>query len=214
MTKINHERTSAFKICSTLAVLAFGLVLGMSASGTKAIADPAIPLAGIWTVNTAHTDISFAITHFGLSTVRGRFDTVSGTIVADPDNLAKSSVNFTIQASSIDTNQSMRDNDIKGKDYFDVADYPTITFVSTKIVKTGADAYTAKGNLTMKGVTKEVSLPFKVLGPVNEMGQPKIGASSQITIKRLDYGIGPNVPILGYDVNVTISLEAGKAKAG
>ena len=198
------------------AVTAALLILTASLASIKAGAQEAAgqhgSVAGTWTVDPAHTDIGFAIRHMGISTVRGRFDDVSGTIVANPKHVEKSSVTFTIQTASIDTFVKMRDDDLRSASYFDAAKYPTITFVSTSVQKGSKGKYLATGNLTMHGVTKQVSMQFDLNGPVTLMGSTRIGATSEIHLQRLDYGIGPTLPILGNDVDVTISLEASAAK--
>jgi polyisoprenoid-binding protein YceI len=178
------------------------------------------PLTGSWTIDPAHTSIGFTIKHFGISSVPGRFDSFSGSIYADKKHPEKSVVQFTIQTASINTDQPMRDNDIKGKSYFDVADYPTITFQSTKISQTGPGSYLALGDLTMHGITRHISLPFTLEGPIlDPFGTSRIGVETSILLSRLDYGIGGNDQLsdgsfaIGKDVAVSISLEATPAKA-
>jgi polyisoprenoid-binding protein YceI len=183
----------------------------------KAPAGPSID--GTWSVDPGHTSVSFAIKHLGLSTVRGRFNDVSGTIVADSKDLSKSSVQFTIQTASIDTDQSQRDTHLKTADFFDVAKYPTITFQSTKIAKASKNypgyKYVAFGNLTVKAATKSVILPFNIEGPVAMPAQMggglRFGLETATTILRSDYGVGSDKygpPMLGNEVPVQISLEA------
>ena len=122
-------------------VFAFGALLTIAALGgigSRAAADPVAAkpsIAGTWAIDPMHTEVNFTIEHLLISEVQGRFSDLSGTIIADPANLAKSSVTFTIKAASIDTQVAFRDADLRKKDYFDVDDYPTITFVSTKIVE-------------------------------------------------------------------------------
>ncbi|HEY3331845.1 MAG TPA: YceI family protein [Capsulimonadaceae bacterium] len=178
----------------------------------KAPAKPA--LDGAWTVDAAHTSVNFSIKHMSISTVHGRFADVSGAIVANSKDLAKSSVQFTIKTDSISTDQAQRDAHLKSADFFDVATYPTITFQSTKIVKTDA-GYTAIGNLTMHGVTKVIRLPFTIEGPAEfPAGTLRFGLAASTTIKRSDYGVGSTkfTAVLGDDVPVDISLEATQTK--
>ena len=177
------------------------------------------PLTGTWSIDPVHTNVNFTISHLGLSQVQGRFDTVTGTIVADTKHLAESSVQFTIQVASVNTNNSMRDGDLKSKNYFDADTYPTITFQSTKISKSKS-GYVAVGNLTIHGVTRVVSLPFQIEGPiVDPWGGSRIGVVTHTIVSRLDYGVGGNGTIadgafaIGKDATVDISLEATPAKA-
>ncbi|BDI33251.1 hypothetical protein CCAX7_53020 [Capsulimonas corticalis] len=210
---------------AALTALSLGLMVN-AATHTQAQApapDPKIigtaaPIAGSWSVDPAHTNINFAVKHMGLSIVRGRFDDIAGTVVADPDHLDKSSVQFTIQATSIDTNVKMRDDDLRSPTYFDVAKYPTITFQSTRIEKKKHD-YVAYGDLTIHGVTKQVALPFTVSGPIHDpFGGVRFGLLTGIHLSRLDYGVGggdkfsTGVLAIGDDIDVTISLEAVPAK--
>ncbi|MDR3709011.1 MAG: YceI family protein [Capsulimonadaceae bacterium] len=183
-------------------------------TASAAAAAPQPSLAGTWNVDPMHTSVSFTITHMGISKVPGRFTDLAGTIVADPAHVAKSSVQFTIQATSVDTQVAARDTHLRSKDFFDVAQYPTITFESTKIVKVKGNQYRALGNLTMHGTTRPIVLPFTVAGPVEMMGTSRIGLTTQITLKRSDYGVGDPkfAAVLGDNVDVVISLEAVAAK--
>jgi polyisoprenoid-binding protein YceI len=216
------------KWATTAAFTALGVGLLINAAtltGAQAPppVDPAIigtsaPIAGSWSVDPAHTNVTFAIKHMGISLVRGRFDDIAGAIVADPDHLDKSSVQFTIQSTSIDTNVKMRDDDLRSATYFDVAKYPTITFQSTKIEKKKRD-YVAYGNLTIHGVTKPIALPFTVSGPIHDpFGGVRFGILTNIHLSRLDYGVGAadkfstGVLAIGDDVDVAISLEGVPAK--
>jgi len=167
-----------------------------------------------------HTSVGFSVEHFGISMVHGRFNSFEGIIDADPAHLDKSKVRFTIVTSSIDTNVKMRDDDLRSANFFDAAKYPAIVFQSTRIRKARAyDAtsarYTAYGNLTMHGVTKEIAIPFVVRGPITDPhGNRRIGIMMNLNVRRLDFGIGgarkmaTGVLAIGNDVNVNISLEA------
>jgi polyisoprenoid-binding protein YceI len=208
------------KISPFFVLLAAVGIMLLQAAGANAQAKPAspAPLTGIWTVDPVHTNVNFTITHLGLSEVQGRFDTVSGTIIANKADLNKSSVDFTIQVDSINTNNGMRDTDMKSKAYFDAADFATITFKSTKISKAGA-GYVALGDLTIKGVTKQVSLPFTIKGPiVDPWGSSRIGIVTNTKIDRVAYGVGGNDKLsdgswaIGRTAVVSISLEATAAK--
>jgi polyisoprenoid-binding protein YceI len=205
-------------------VLAAGAVLlgnaGPTGKPALAAATAAkIPATGTWTVDPAHTSINFAIRHFGISLVHGRFDTFSGTIVADEAQPEKSSVEFTIQANSVDTNVKMRDDDLRSANYFDVAKYPEITFKSTSVKTAKHGEYVAVGDLTIHGVTKQISLPFKPYGPIKDsFGGTRGGLVTHIQLNRLDFGVGGSTVLengsldIGKEVDVDISLEAVPAK--
>ena len=171
--------------------------------------------AGSYTIDPVHTSVGFDIQHLGLSRVQGRFDTKSGLIVADPNDLSKSSVAFTAQVASIDTNVAPRDADLRSANYFDADKYPTLTFQSTQIRKSG-DHYVAEGQLTIKDVTRPVSIPFRYYGPIQDPWHAtRIGiVADPIVIHRDDFGVGSDAklpngsPELSNDVTVLLSAEA------
>ena len=178
---------------------------------------PQTDLAGSYTVDAWHTSVGFEIAHLGLSRVQGRFDKVSGKFSVDPRNVGKSSVSFTVQTDSVDTNVAPRDADLRSKNYFDVETYPTITFSSTKVRKAGR-GYVATGDLTIHGVTKSVEIPFEAHGPAIVGGQfgTRIGVVSEpLRISRLTYGVGPKETMngtlaVGDEVTIKLSVEATK----
>lgn len=203
-------------IGTTGAATAFAILIAGGAGSPKlhAEASTSIPLTGTWNLDPAHTNVNFAIKHFGISTVRGRFDDVKGAIIANAEHPDQSSVSVTIAAKSIDTNVQMRDDDLRSAHYFDVATYPEITFDSTKILSPSPGLLVAVGNLTIHGVTKEVRLPFVVEGPVKDpFGATRIGIESQVHVTRSEFGIGGQDKLLGGalaegdDVTITISTE-------
>jgi polyisoprenoid-binding protein YceI len=171
--------------------------------------------AETYTFDKAHSDVSFQIRHF-LSKVRGRFTDFDGTIVADRAKPEASSVDFTIKATSIDTDNENRDKDLRSANFFEVEKYPEITFKSTKVTPRGQDRYDVTGILTMHGVTKELTLPVTFLGTVNTGRGEKAGFETSITLNRKDFGIVWNRVLdtggttLGDDVIVSINVEANK----
>ncbi|HEY0867716.1 MAG TPA: YceI family protein [Fimbriimonas sp.] len=174
-----------------------------------------------YTIDPMHAGIYFEITHLGLSKVTGRFNKFSGKIVEDDKDLTKSSVEFTAQVDSIDTAVAPRDEHLRTADFFEVAKYPTLSFKSTKVEKSG-DRYVVTGDLTIKGKTKSVAIPFTHHGPYTmEMGETvtRIGVMAEpITLKRSDFGVGsqdklPDGTVGASDeVTVRISFEAIKDK--
>lgn len=184
------------------------------AEAPAAKAAVAAPLTGTWTIDPAHTNVTFGIRHLGISTVRGRFDKISGTITADDGRPERASVGVTIPVASINTGVGMRDDHLRTPDFFDAEKYPEITFESTKVSKT-REGFAARGKLTMHGVTREITLPFQVKGPVNDgMGANRIGVETRIKLNRRDYGMTYGTKLangsldIGNEVDVTISLEA------
>ena len=181
----------------------------------KLIASGPIKASGSYTLDTSHTTAGFDIVHMGLSQVHGRFTGFSGTLVDDATDVTKGSVSFTIQTSTIDTAIAPRDHHLSSPDFFDVEKYPTITFKSTKVAKHG-DHYVVTGDLTIKDVTKQISIPFKHYGPIMDpYGSTRVGVvADPITIKRSDYHVawnqklGDGTPVVADDVSIKLSLEA------
>ena len=170
---------------------------------------------GTWTVDSVHSEIGFSVRHLGAGKTRGKFTDFTGTVIADPKNLAKSSVSFTVQAKSIDTANSARDNHLRGADFFDVTQFPTLSFVSTKIERAGA-GYKATGKLTIHGVTRTISFPFAVSPPVKGMQkETRAGVEARFTINRKDYGLVWNAlvegtQVVGDQVEISLDLEGVK----
>jgi len=170
-----------------------------------------------YSIDKAHSSAMFSIRHL-MTNVPGRFRDVEGAINIVPDNPGASSVEFTIQAASVDTANENRDKHLKSPDFFDVEKFPTITFKSTAIAKTATkDLYNVTGDLTMHGVTKRVTLPVSLLGMgKSPRGIPMAGFAVDTTLNRKDYGIVWNRALdqggtlLGDDVHVTINIEAAQ----
>ena len=198
-----------------LAVLALAFLAALALPGTAAVPAAA---TGTWNVDKAHSEIGFQVRHF-VSKVRGGFTDFTGAIRIDAGKPEASSVEFTIKVASIDTNEPKRDAHLKSPDFFDAEKFPEIRFVSKKVVKKSDTSYDVVGDLTMRGVTKEVTLPVTFNGIVNDpWGLERAGFETAITLNRQDYGIKYNKVLdqggvmLGDDVAVTISLEMIKAK--
>jgi polyisoprenoid-binding protein YceI len=172
--------------------------------------------ASTWKIDPAHAAAEFSIRHMGLSNVHGQFGGVNGEIVLDPANLSKASVKATVDVTTVDTGVADRDKHLKSADFFDVAKYPTMTFVSKSIAKS-ADGYAVTGDLTMHGVTKEVVLHLDPPAKEQSIGpQTRRGFDATTTIHRQDFGLNWNGTMksgdamLGNDVKVTLDLEAVK----
>ncbi|HLP00240.1 MAG TPA: YceI family protein [Fimbriimonas sp.] len=174
-----------------------------------------VPTAGDLVVDPMHTSVGFEIEHFGISKIQGRFNKLEGSIHADSKDLDNCKVSFTIATDSVDTNVAPRDAHLRNADFFEVSKYPTIKFESTKVRKRG-NGYVAEGNLTMKAVTKKVSISFKAHGPiVSPQAGTRIGiVADPLVINRLDYGVGsgdklPNGKFaIGDKVTIRLSVEA------
>jgi polyisoprenoid-binding protein YceI len=162
-----------------------------------------------WQIDPNHTAAQFSVRHMGISTVRGAFTKVSGSAQYDPADPSKTAVEATIDAASVDTRVTMRDDDLRSPNYFEVAKYPTITFKSKSVQDAGAGKLKIVGDLTIHGVTKEVALD--VDGPSAPVTDPKgnshVGASASTTVKRTDFGVGSSNPMIGEDITITIDVE-------
>ncbi len=173
-----------------------------------------ISLAATYQIDLVHSNIGFSIAHLTISTTKGNFTDYAGTVDFDPANLAASSANVIIQASSINTQDAKRDEHLKSPDFLDVQKFSAVTFKSKSIQGSG-EKYTIVGDLTIHGVTKEISLPCVIRGPVaSPMGTQAIGISGETIIDRKDFGIVWNKTLdtgglaVGDEVKLLIEVEA------
>jgi polyisoprenoid-binding protein YceI len=167
-----------------------------------------------WQLDPAHSNAQFSVRHLGISNVQGEFTKLTGTVNLDDQDISKSTVTASIDVNSLDTRQPHRDDDLKTDHFFDAAKYPTITFQSTKIWSTGEGTAKMTGNLTLHGVTKEVT--FDVTGPtkvIQVMGTRR-GASATTKINRQDFGMvfmSNSLPggdqMIGDTVTITLDIE-------
>jgi polyisoprenoid-binding protein YceI len=147
-------------------------------------------LAQTWQIDTAHSRAQFTVRHLMISNIRGDFGAVTGTVEYDGKDLTKAKVNATIDVKSISTRVDKRDEHLKTDDFLDVANHPTMTFVSTSITPAGNGKYNMTGNLTIRGTTKPVTFELTAPeGPITTRGQTKIGASASGKINRKDFGV-------------------------
>jgi polyisoprenoid-binding protein YceI len=172
-----------------------------------------------WQIDPFHLQVEFATKHLGMMTVRGHFTEIETSGTIDPDYPAASSVEVTIQAASIRTNNAMRDDDLRSANFLDVDQYPTITFKSTKIEPTDPDRYTMAGNLTIKGQTHPVTLQALRYGELNDPGMMghRIAYSAEGEIDRREFGLTTNMLldgrwVVGDRVAIMIELELVEQK--
>jgi polyisoprenoid-binding protein YceI len=178
---------------------------------------PALAAAetAVYKVDPNHSSVGFTIRHF-VSNVPGRFKDFNGVVKYDKQNPAASGVELTVQAASIDTDNEDRDNHLRSADFFDVQKYPTLTFTSTKVSAKDADTLDVTGNLTLHGVTREVTIPVEVLGTMKGPRGEKAGFEASFTLNRKEYGIVWNrvfdagSTLLGDEVRVNVSVEADR----
>lgn len=153
-------------------------------------------LTGTWTIDPSHSRLGFVTRHAMITKVRGSFESFEGTATIDGANLANSSVTVTAQTSSFTSGNEQRDEHVKGGDFLNAEANPTVTFTSTKVEQTGDDTADITGDLTIKGVTKSLTIPFEFTGVAKDpFGNERAGFEGQTTISREEYGITWNAAL-------------------
>ncbi len=179
--------------------------------GSLTLAAPlALAQTSTWASDPNHSEVDFSITHMSISRVHGRFGAVAAVIRLNQSDIAKSSVQVTVDVGTVDTGVAARDADLKSAGYFDVANFPKATFTGTRVAKSGG-GFTVSGNLTLHGVTKPVVLDVEgPTPPVTVQNKVHCGFSATATISRADFGIALKAPpaVLGDDVRLTIEVDA------
>ncbi|MDP2153041.1 MAG: YceI family protein [Methylotenera sp.] len=191
----------------TTALLLGGLFLGMNVAVSAPVA---------YKIDAAHSFANWSVRHV-VAKASGTFNEITGNILIDADNLANSSVDAKINVLSVNSGLAKRDAHIKEKDYLNAGQFAEMRFVSTKIEAKNATEGMMTGKFTMNGVTKEIALPFKVLGFGNDpWGGERSGFEAKTSLKASDYGFGwgvkPNAPV-GDDIEITLLIEAVKPSA-
>ena len=176
---------------------------------------PGLSRAATWKSDSAHASVQFAVRHLMVATVRGTFDKFDVTAVIDEDDISRSSVEATIEVASINTRNQKRDDHLRGPDFFDATQHPTITFKSKVVEKIQDYSYKVTGELTLMGVTREVVLD--VTGSPQTFtdlrGKPRLGGAATTTINRTDYGLSRNSVLesggvaIGEQVEITIDIQ-------
>jgi polyisoprenoid-binding protein YceI len=190
----------------------------IAASLAAVVSLPASAATSNWQIDPAHSSAQFAVRHLAISTVRGAFSKVTGTVALDDQDVSKSIVDVTIDVASVDTRQPDRDNDLRSDKFFDVAHFPSITFKSKKVEQSAPGKLKVTGDLTIRGITKEVVLD--VDGPTAPMKDPwgnqRVAANASTKINRQDYGVKWNATldnggvVVGDDVSIVIDVELVK----
>lgn len=163
-----------------------------------------------WTFDPAHTTIGFSARYMGLTTVRGQFEKFEGTIELDPDDLTKTRGQVEVDMASVNTNDETRDGHLRSPDFFDVENHPKMVFEPTSVTKVDEDTYKVKGNLTIRGETREVEFDYEHSGEGKDAyGKKKLGGRLTGTIKRSDWGLKWNVALEagGWLVSDKINIE-------
>jgi polyisoprenoid-binding protein YceI len=202
------KKITLVKFLSGLAMFA-----GLSLSGGAARAD-------VYEIDSGHSAAQFSVRHMMVANVRGEFGKVTGTVNIDDKDIAKSTVEATIDASTVSTRNADRDGHLKSPDFFNVAQFPTITFKSKKVEAAGAGKLKVTGDLTMHGVTKQVVLDVNGPTPVikDPFGNMKRGAEATTKLSRKDFGLSWNKALeaggvaVGDEVSITLDVELIKKK--
>ena len=171
-----------------------------------------------WTIDPTHSHVEFAVRHLMITTVKGRFADVQGTVRIDEADLSKSQADITIGVASIDTREPQRDAHLRSADFFEAETFPTITFRSSRLIRKSDDSFTLVGHLTIRGVTEEVSLDVTAEGRGKDpWGGERAGFSARTQIKRSRFGLTWNQLLeaggvaVGDDIKISIDLELLKA---
>ncbi|HEY5973423.1 MAG TPA: YceI family protein [Geobacteraceae bacterium] len=186
-----------------------------SISTIIALALPTFAFATTWTIDPDHSNVGFKVKHLMVSNVKGSFEKHTGVVDINDKDVTKSKVEVSIDTNSINTNVQKRDEHLRSADFFDVAKYPKMTFVSRKVAKAGNDRLKVTGDLTLHGVTKEVVLDVE--GPTKESKDPwgniRKGATATTKINRKDFGLVWNAALetggvaVGEEITITLEIE-------
>jgi polyisoprenoid-binding protein YceI len=178
---------------------------------------PATTQTATWTIDASHSHVEFGVRHMMVATTKGRFADVKGTVEYDGSNLSSAKINVEIPVDTIDTKNEQRDAHLKSPDFFDAAAFPAITFVSKKITLTDGEEFTIVGDLTIRGVTKEIVLAAESHGSLRDpWGMDRAGFSASGKINRLEYGLNWNAAletggfVVGQDVKISLEIEITK----
>ena len=175
-------------------------------------------LAGTWTIDASHTRIGFVARHAMVTKVRGAFNEFEGSAVVDGDDVTKSSAKVVIKAASIDTRNEQRDGHLRSNDFLALDEYPEITFESRSVRPTGDTSLEVTGDLTIRGVTREVTVPFEYEGAATDpFGNLRAGFEGSLVINRKDYGVNWNAALEAGGVlvseKVTLEFEVSAIKS-
>lgn len=198
----------------------FASRIGVIAGLAAVLALPGLAAPSTWEIDPNHSAAQFAVRHMAISTVRGAFTKVSGTVQWDDKDVTKSIVEVTIDAASVDTRVADRDKDLRSDHFFDVSKYPTITFTSKKVEQAGPGKLKITGDLTIHGTTKEVVLDVDGPTPAvkDPWGNERAAATAATKVNRQDFGVKWNATmdnggvVVGDEVTITIDIEMVKKK--
>ena len=208
-------------------IFILAMVLGISAAGMMAFVNPpekTIVLenqqveAGKWKVDKSHSNVKFNVTHMVVSEVEGSFKLFDGTMENAKSDLTDAKINFTVDVSSIDTDNEKRDRHLKSDDFFNAEKFPTMKFTSTSMTSAGDNKYKLAGDLTIRDVTKPVEFDVTYGGTITANGKTKLGFKAKTTINRFDYNLkwdkateGGGL-VVSKEVGILVNVELDKVK--
>ena len=188
-------------------------------NATSTVVSPAeaghfVPAATTWQVDSTHSHAEFAVRHLMISTVKGRFAEITGTLTGDEDDPESASIDLTIPVAGIDTHEAQRDAHLRSADFFEAEKYPALRFRSARIARAGNGKFTVTGDLTIRDVTKPITLTIESGGRVRDpWGGERIGFSTSTKINRKDFGLRWNQALetggvlVGDEVKISVELE-------
>lgn len=186
-------------------------LLALSLAGLSSVSLNALAADYVIDTKGAHASINFAVKHLGYSVLTGRFDTFSGEFSYDPDNVAASKINVTIDTNSVNSNHAERDKHLRSDDFLNVAKFPTATFVSKKIVVDDKDEFDIVGDLTLNGVTKSITIEVEKVGEGKDpWGGYRAGFSGETEIKMKDFNIKMDLGPASQTVKLELEVEGIK----
>lgn len=163
-----------------------------------------------WKIDGVHSSVIFKVRHAGISNFYGRFNKIAGTFEINERTPKRSSVSLEVWTGSVDTADSKRDKHLKGPDFFNVLQFPKMTFKSKSVKKTGDGLYGITGALQLHGVSKEITVTAKFIGTATKRGTTKCGYEIKFSIKRSEFGMKYGIPSIGDKVDITVAIEARK----
>ena len=185
----------------------FPVVASLVFGSIVVLATATVTTAQQYVFDTSHTAIVFQIDHLGMSHTYGRFNEITGEFTVDSQNAAGSSFSLTIQTNSVDTGFEKRDDHLRGPDFFNAKQFPVISFKSTK-VEVDTHGYRLTGDLSLHGVTKSITFNLRKMGEgIDPWGNYRMGFSTELNIKRSDFGMDHMLEAVGDDVRLMISFE-------
>ncbi|MFI5092926.1 MAG: YceI family protein [Candidatus Acidiferrum sp.] len=189
--------------------------IALTAGLAAALSLPSAAATSTWEIDPMHSSAQFAVKHLAISTVRGAFTSVKGSVQFDSQDITKSTVDVTIDVNSVDTRVAARDKDLRSDHFFDAEHFPTMTFKSTKVVQVAPGKLRVIGDLTIRGVTKQVTLDVEgPTAPIKDpWGNQRMAINATTKINRQDFGVKWNATmdngglVVGDDVAITIDAE-------